>query len=94
MSVQDDVRATPDSYDADDKHLLSIASLEGDTRLMWNPANADEVATAQAAFDAARERGMLAYAVTEGGERDAGQVIRTFDPTQAKIIMTNPTQGG
>jgi hypothetical protein len=74
-------------------NALHITDETGDTRIMWDPANADEVATAKAAFDKAKKRGMLAYAVTPGGEA-SGEVIREFDAKRGKIIMIRQTQGG
>ena len=74
-------------------NTLHITDETGDTRIMWDPANADEVATAQAAFKAAKKKGMLAYAVTPGGEA-SGEVIREFDATRGKIIMVRQTAGG
>jgi len=52
------------------------------------------VATAQAAFDAAKAKGMLAYSVDpDSGER-TGQVIREFDKKAGKIIMIRQPVGG
>ena len=74
-------------------NTLHITDETGDTKILWDPANRDEVATARAAFDKAKKRGMLAYAVTaEGGA--SGEVIREFDETRGKIIMIRQTQGG
>lgn len=74
-------------------NTLHITDESGDTRIMWDPANRDEVRTAKAAFDEAKKRGMLAYAVTPGGEQ-SGEVIRDFDPARGKIIMVRQTAGG
>ena len=70
-----------------EKNMLSIADATGDTRLMWDPRDADEVKVAKEAFDKAKKKGMLAYSVDEKGEK-TGQVIREFDPTLSKIVMT------
>jgi hypothetical protein len=75
------------------KGLLSIADVTGDTRIMWDPRDADEVKVAKEAFDKAKKKGMLAYAVDEKGEK-TGTVIREFDPSQSKIIMTKQLVGG
>ena len=72
--------------------LLSIPSAEGDTRIMWDPRDKDEVKVAREAFGKAKAKGMLAYSVDEGGEK--GEVIREFDPTLSKIIMTKQLAGG
>jgi len=74
------------------RNVLHIPDSSGDTRIMWDPRNKDEVAAAKAAFDAAKEKGMLAYSVEEGG--DKGEVIREFDKHAGKIIMARQTQGG
>jgi hypothetical protein len=77
-----------------EKNVLHVMDATGDTRVMWDPANADEVAAARAAFKKAKDRGMLAYAVNpDSGER-TGEVIREFDETRGKIIMVRQTQGG
>ena len=76
-----------------EEHVLSIADPSGDTRIMWDPKNKDEVATAKAAFDAAKAKGMLAYMV-DPESADKGEVIRTFDPKAGKIIMSRQLQGG
>lgn len=76
-------------------HVLHIPDASGDTRIMWNPRDKAEVATAEAAFDAARAKGMLAYRIDdETGKPKTGEVIRTFDKKAGKIVMAKPTQGG
>ena len=77
----------------EEKHVLSIADATGDTRIMWNPNNKDEVSTARAAFDEAKKKGMVAYAV-DPDSADKGEVIRKFDPEAGKIIMSRQLQGG
>jgi hypothetical protein len=76
-----------------ERNMLSIADPTGDTRIMWDPKSKDEVATAKAAFDAAKKKGMLAYAV-DPESADKGEVIREFDPQAGKIIMSRPLAGG
>lgn len=75
------------------RSLLSIADPSGDTRIMWDPKKKDEVATAKAAFDAAKAKGMLAYSV-DPTSADKGEVIREFNPKAGKIIMSRPLAGG
>jgi hypothetical protein len=76
------------------QHTLHITDATGDTRLMWDPANRDEVATARAAFNAAKGKGMLAYGVKKNGDAKTGDVIRDFDPEMGKIVMVRQLQGG
>lgn len=64
----------------------------GDTRIIWDPTNDDEVASARRTFDELRAKGFIAYSVSESGKTDA--VIRTFEPTAAKIILRPPMVGG
>lgn len=75
------------------EHLLSIADITGDNRIMWNPADPASVDVARAAFKAAKKKGMLAYSVDKKGGK-TGEVIRDFDPEAGKIIMTKQLQGG
>ena len=74
--------------------MLHIMDSSGDTRLMWDPRNADEVDTAKAAFDAAKAKGMVAYTVDPNSGEKTGTVIREFDEKAGKIIMTPQLVGG
>jgi hypothetical protein len=76
-----------------ERNLLSIADPSGDTRIMWDPKDKAERGAAKAAFDAAKAKGMLAYAV-DPKSADKGEVIREFDPKAGKIIMSRPLAGG
>ena len=76
-----------------ERNLLSIADPSGDTRIMWDPNNKDEVETARAAFDAAKAKGMLAYSV-DPESADKGEVINKFDKKAGKIIMSRQLVGG
>lgn len=74
--------------------MLHITDPSGDTRILWDPRNAGEVATAKAAFDAAKAQGMMAYSVDPNSGEKTGTVIREFDETAGKIIMTPQLVGG
>jgi hypothetical protein len=76
------------------QNVLHITDATGDTRLMWDPAVPDEVATAKAAFNTAKKKGMLAYAVDPDSGGRTGEVIREFDETKGKIVMVRQTRGG
>ncbi len=77
-----------------EKNVLHIPDHTGDTRIMWDPRDEDEIDAARAAFNAAKARGMVAYAVGEGGNPNTGEVIRDFDPAKGKIIMMKQLVGG
>jgi len=64
----------------------------GDTKIVWDLAQPDEIETARAAFNSLRSKGYLAYTVRPGGDR--GQVIREFDAQAGKIILAPPMAGG
>lgn len=76
------------------EHTLHITNESGDTRLMWDPENRREVATARAAFNQAKAEGMLAYGVKKNGDAKTGEVIREFNPELGKIVMVRQLQGG
>ena len=71
---------------------IAIISSEGDTKVMWDPKNNDEVEAAEDQFDALTSKGFSAYAVKKNG--DKGRKITKFDADAAKIIMVPPMQGG
>lgn len=71
---------------------LCVMDRTGDTKMIWNPNNTDEVEAAQATFDRLKKKGYLAYKVTAGGEK--GEVITRFDASAEKIIMAPPVVGG
>ena len=73
---------------------LHIMDSSGDTRIMWDPRNQDEIDIAKAAFKKAKDKGMVAYAVDDKGEKREGEVIREFDATRGKIIMAPQLVGG
>ncbi len=71
---------------------MAVMSERGDTKLLWNPQNTDEVANAKRTFDDLRAKGYLAYTVTANG--DKGEVIREFNANAEKIILAPPLRGG
>lgn len=73
-------------------HVLQYMSDEGDSRIIWDPDNQDEVAAARAQFDTLTGKGYQAYAVRRGGEK--GERVRKFDPSLERIILAPATVGG
>ena len=73
---------------------LHIMDATGDTRIMWDPRNTDEVSIAKAAFEKAQKKGMLAYTVDPDTGDKTGTVIREFDEKAGKIIMAPQLVGG
>lgn len=73
---------------------LHVQDHTGDSRIMWDPSRPDEVDVARASFDAAKEKGMLAYSVDANDVNKRGEVVREFDATAGKLILVPQTVGG
>jgi hypothetical protein len=71
---------------------MSVMGRSGDTKILWDRNNADEVAAARAQFDALRRKSFLAFSVRRNGER--GEQINEFDPEAEKIILAPQIRGG
>lgn len=71
---------------------MCVLDETGDTKLIWNPGNEDEVDAAKTMFSKLTKKGYIAYKVTRGG--DKGEVIKEFDATAEKIILAPPVIGG
>jgi hypothetical protein len=70
--------------------LATLNSL-GDTKISWDPANADEVEAARNTFNDLRAKGFLAFKVVGKAK---GEQITAFDPEAKRIIMAPPMMGG
>ena len=75
------------------KHELAIMDHTGDTKLLWDSANKDEVDNARETFNRLTKKGYLAYAV-KGKNGDRGEQVKSFDPEAERIILTPPLVGG
>ena len=71
---------------------LRCLSKLGDTKVVWDPDNEDEVESAEREFDILIERGFFAYSVNKRGEK--GRLIKKFNPKAGKIIMIPKLVGG
>jgi hypothetical protein len=71
---------------------LCVMGPVGDTKLIWNPNNTDEVDNARRSFDDLRKKGYLAYRVSADGSK--GEVMTAFDPHAEKVILAPPMRGG
>lgn len=72
---------------------MAIMSKEGDSKLIWDKDNADEVANAKRTFDELKKKGFVAYSV-QGKRGEKGEVLRQFDPEAERLIMAPPMVGG
>jgi len=71
---------------------MAILGKEGDTKVVWDPENEDEVSAAEAQFDTLISRKFLAFKVKKNGEK--GAQIKKFDPEAGMIILCPVVQGG
>ena len=72
---------------------LLVLDQTGDTKLIWDRNNRDEVDAARELFGKLKKKGHLAYTV-RGEKGDKGDVIQEFDPTAERIIMSPRLIGG
>lgn len=73
--------------------LMHELNPTGDTRVMWDKGNKDEVDAARTQFNALRKKGFMAYRA-EGKEGARGEVISEFDPEAERIILVKQLVGG
>jgi len=71
---------------------LAIIDGTGDTKVLWDKNNEDEVEAAEEQFDTLIEKGFTAYSVKKDGEK--GKKITKFDSDAGKIIMVPKIIGG
>lgn len=74
---------------------MSMHTLDasGDTKVLWDRDNDDEVSSARRTFNELLGKGYLAYKA-EGKRGEKGEQIREFDRTAERIILVKPSQGG
>jgi len=73
--------------------LMHELDKTGDTRVMWDRGNSDEVAAARRQFADLTKKGFIAYRA-EGKDGNRGEVIREFDPDAERIILVKQLVGG
>ena len=71
---------------------MAILDRTGDTKIIWDSANEDEVEEAKRTFKNLKDKGYAAYSVNKKG--DKGEVIKKFDADAERIIMAPPMVGG
>lgn len=64
----------------------------GETKIIWDPENNDEVENARRTFDDLRKKGFAAFAVGLTGKRT--EQVNEFDPSLRKLIMAPALRGG
>lgn len=84
--------AEANKQEAEGSHVLAILDKTGDTKVMWEVEDDTSVVAAAEAFLAKVEAGYTAYAIKDGGAE--AEVIKNFDKTAEKIILTPQFIGG
>jgi ribosomal protein L19E len=75
-----------------EKSVLAIMNHTGDTKILWDSDDRDEVAAARQQFDTLIGKGFIAFRTDKKG--DKGEQIREFDPKAERIIMCKQLKGG
>ncbi len=73
--------------------VMAVMDQTGDTKLIWNRDNADEVENARRTFKDLVKKGYTAFHV-KGKEGAAGEKMNDFDPDAERIILSPKMQGG
>ena len=71
---------------------LRFLSKNGDTKVIWNPDNKDEVKAARNQFDELKDKKFKAFEVDKEGNK--GKQIYRFNEKAGRIIMVPPLAGG
>lgn len=72
--------------------VMACLDKTGDTRVIWDPENEGEVASARRTFDELKAKGYSAFSVKKNGDKD--KLIHRFDPAAEKIILAPALVGG
>lgn len=73
--------------------IMAIMDRTGDTKLIWNRDNPDEVENARRTFKDLTKKGYTAFRV-EGKDGKQGEKMNDFDPDAERIILAPRMQGG
>lgn len=73
--------------------VMHTLDRSGDSRIMWDSGNRDEVTAARRQFDDLTKKGYLAYRA-DGKDGTQGEQIRRFDPEAERIILVKQNVGG
>ena len=72
---------------------MRVMGGKGDTKIIWDRDNPEEVENARRTFDDLKEKGYLAYKVDDD-DASKGEVIRRFNAKAEKMILAPPMAGG
>lgn len=75
------------------EQVIAVMSAKGDTKLIFDPAIADEVDAARETFERLTEKGYTAYRVNPE-DASKGTQMRKFDAKAGKVILVPQMAGG
>lgn len=75
------------------KLRFAVLDASGDTKYIWDSTKPAEVAAARLVFDNLTSQGYRAHRVTDK-KGEAGEHVRSFDPTHERLVFTPQMQGG
>jgi hypothetical protein len=88
-----EVLERPETFDPATHGEIAVMSSKGDTKIIWDRKQADEVSNARRTFDDLMKKGYAAFSV-KGKDGDKGEQIKAFDPDAERMIMVPPLAGG
>lgn len=71
---------------------MRLLDQTGDSKVIWDKNNQDEVDAAQETFKRLKKKGYTAYSVKKDGDKN--EIIHDFDPAAEKLIMVPRVVGG
>jgi len=71
---------------------MRIMSTLGDTKVIWDPKNADETEAAEDQFNNLLDKGFKAFKVKKDGK--AGVNVKNFNEDEGMYILVPPLKGG
>jgi phage terminase large subunit-like protein len=71
---------------------MSVLDRTGDTKILWDAGNADEVSNAKRTFDDLKKKGFSIFSVKRSGDR--GTRVDEFDPALESLIAVPRVVGG
>ncbi len=74
------------------KGEIAVMGVDGDTKVIWDSDNEDEVKNAKRTFKELIKKGFLAFTVGKKGKQD--EQIDEFDKELEKIILVPAMEGG
>lgn len=73
--------------------FMAVMGTAGDTKIIWNKDNPDEVENARRTFNDLLSKNYLAFKVRDSDSKE-GEQIREFDPNIGRMILSPQMRGG